>query len=74
MRRLLTVLAAFAFMVLFLESVVAAVRWWHGEALAWPERVLALLLPVLIAVWARYFSVFGCGAGRCLPNRGRDDT
>lgn len=63
--RVLRVLAAFAFMVLFLESVVAAVRWWQGETPDLLHRVLALLAPVLIWIWARHFSVLGCS--RCPP-------
>jgi len=72
-RTLGKIFAAFAFFVLFLESVAAAVRWWQGEATGAGERLLALLMPLLILIWARRYSVFGCGGGRCLTPRENDD-
>lgn len=60
LRRVIKLLAAFGFMVWFLEAVVAAVRWWHGDTLTPFDRFLAATLPVLILLWARYFSVLAC--------------
>ncbi len=65
LRTIIKLALAFAFMVAFLESVVATAKWWHGEALSAWEVALALALPVLIGIWVRYYSVFGCG-GACL--------
>ncbi|MCL6556712.1 MAG: hypothetical protein K6T56_10155 [Burkholderiales bacterium] len=65
------ILAAFTFFVLFVESVAAAVRWWHGDALTLWQKLAALALPLLIFVWARYFSVFGCHGKACVDGAGR---
>lgn len=53
-------------MVAFLESVVATAKWWRGDALLWWEGALVGVLPILIGIYLRYFSVFGCGRGQCL--------
>lgn len=66
MRTIVKIALAFAFTVAFLESVVAAVKWWRGGELAWWEWGLAGALPILIGIWLRYFSIFGCGRGQCL--------
>jgi hypothetical protein len=52
---------AFGFMVTFLESVIATANWWRGGALVWWEWALVGALPVLLAIYVRYFSIFGCG-------------
>jgi len=57
---------AFAFMVAFLESVIAAAKWWRGDTLAWWEWGVAGALPVLVGVYLRYFSVVGRGDAQCL--------
>jgi hypothetical protein len=48
--------------------VKVTVAWWNGEvALAddgnwlWPA-----LFPVLLWIWFRYFSIFGCNESACL--------
>jgi len=66
MKTLLKLGLAFGFMVGFLESVVASDKWWRGEELAWWEWGLAGALPILIGIYLRYFSIFGCGRGQCL--------
>lgn len=69
MRRLVLLLAAFAYMVLLIEAVRATVAWWRGEAALGPlDFALIGLLPLLVWVWLRYFSVFrkDCSKGACL--------
>jgi hypothetical protein len=66
MRTLLKIGAAFAYMVAFLESAIAGAKWWRGEPLVWWEWILVGALPLLLAIYWRYFSVFGCGRGECL--------
>lgn len=69
MRRLFLLLAAFAYMVLLIEAVRAAAAWWRGEAALGPlDFALIGLLPLLVWVWLRYFSVFrkDCAKGACL--------
>lgn len=67
MKTLMKIAVAFTFMVAFLESVVAAAKWWRGDPLVWWEGTLAAALPILIGIYLRHYSVFGCG--RCLaPN------
>lgn len=59
-------------LVLLLGLLVAALKvvvaWWHGElALAEDGNwVWLALFPVLLFVWWRYFSVFGCKEPACL--------
>lgn len=54
------VILGVAFAVLFLDSIVTAVHWWRGElvtptVLDWIEIGL---LPLLLFVYLRYFSIF----------------
>jgi len=61
MKRLLLLGAGFAYMVLLIEAIRAAVAWWHGE-LAQPggsDIALIGVLPLLVWVWWRYISPFG---------------
>lgn len=53
---------------LLIASVKVAVGWWRGElSLAEDGNWLWLLLfPVLLVIWWRYFSVFGCREPACL--------
>jgi hypothetical protein len=70
LRRLLLLAAGFAYMVLLIEAVRAAVAWWQGEAEAeWLDYALIGALPVLAWVWWRHLSMFrpGCAEGACLP-------
>lgn len=56
---------------LLVASLKVAVGWWRGElSLADDGNWLWLVLfPVLLAVWWRYFSIFGCKEPNCLlPN------
>lgn len=59
-------------LVLLLGLLVAALKvavgWWHDELdLAEDGNWLWLaLFPVLLIVWWRYFSVFGCKEPACL--------
>lgn len=73
MRRLALILAAFAYMVLLIEAVRAAVAWWRGEAaLGALDYALIAALPLLAWVWFRHFSMFrkGCAKGACeLPGK-----
>lgn len=66
MKTLFKIAVAFAFLVAFLESVIAAAKWWRGGELVWWEWLLAGALPLLIALYLRCFSIFGCGRGQCL--------
>ena len=53
---------------LLVASLKVAVGWWRGElSLADDGNWLWLVLfPVLLAVWWRYFSIFGCKEPNCL--------
>ena len=66
-RRLGVLALAAVFMVAFIESVRAFSAWWKGDAIGLWEGLLALLLPLLIAIYFRYFSVLSCDKGKCLP-------
>ncbi len=69
MRRLALLAAAFAYMVLLIEAVRAAVAWWHGEAaLTMLDYALVAALPLLAWIWFRHLSVFrkDCGKAACL--------
>jgi bacteriorhodopsin len=65
-------------LVLLLGLLVVCVKvvtgWWRGElSLAEDGNWLWLLLfPVLLVVWWRYFSVFGCEQPACLLPEQRD--
>lgn len=57
------------FAVIFLKSISVTVGWWRAELIAGPWEWLWIgLLPVLMFVFFRYYSIFrpGCRAG-CLP-------
>ncbi len=73
MRRLLLLAAAFAYMVLLIEAVRAAVAWWRGDAALGPlDFMLIGLLPLLAWIWFRHFSMFrkDCAKGVCVPPDG----
>ncbi|MBM3391755.1 MAG: hypothetical protein FJY34_07240 [Betaproteobacteria bacterium] len=68
MRRLLLLVAGFAYMVLLIEAVRAAVAWWRGEADPGPlDFALIGLLPILAWIWWRHLSMFrkDCGKAAC---------
>lgn len=74
-RRFLTLLFAFAAMVLGIEGIRRAVDWWRGD-LAAPTTIDFLLigsLPLLGWLWWRYVSPFGKGRGRCIDGACRTD-
>lgn len=56
---------------LLVASLKVAVGWWRGElSLADDGNWLWLVLfPVLLVVWWRYFSIFGCKEPNCLLPR-----
>ena len=59
---------------LLVVCVKVATGWWRGElSLAEDGNWLWLLsFPVLLVVWGRYFSVFGCEQPACLLPDKRD--
>ena len=61
MKRVALIAAAFAYMVLLIEAIRAAVAWWKGELAqpGWSDIALIVLLPVLVWIWWRYISPFG---------------
>jgi hypothetical protein len=70
MRRLALLAAGFAYMVLLVEAVRAAVAWWRGEAALGPlDYALLAALPLLAWVWLRHLSVFrkDCAKAACQP-------
>lgn len=74
MRRALRVAAAFAYLVLLIEAIRSAVAWWRAEPpLTALDYALACLLPLLIWIWLRYFSLFrrNCRREVCAPPPGR---
>ena len=75
MKRAALLAAGFGYLVLLIESLHAAVAWWHDE-LAPPggsDILLIALLPVLIWIWWRYLSPFGRDCQKCaLPPEPRE--
>lgn len=65
-RRFLTLLFAFAAMVLGIEGIRRAVDWWHGTIPGVLDFVLIASLPLLAWLWWRYLSPFGKRRGQCL--------
>jgi len=61
MKRLLLLSAGFAYMVLLIEAIRAAVAWWKGELAqpGWSDIALIAALPLLVWIWWRYISPFG---------------
>ena len=70
-RALLMFAAWMAFGFALVQSVTVAVDWWQGRLARvelWEWLWLALL-PILIGIWLRYFSVFRPGCRACaLPD------
>lgn len=74
-RALLLFAAWMVFGFALVQSVTVAVEWWQGRLAQlgpW-EWLWLVLLPVLIVVWLRYFSIFrpGCSACALPAERGR---
>lgn len=65
-RRFLTLLFAFAAMVLGIEGIRRAADWWNGSTPTSLDFVLIACLPLLAWLWWRYLSPFGKGRGQCL--------
>lgn len=67
-RRFLTLLLAFAGMVLGIEGIQRLADWWNGN-LSSPTLIDALLMaavPLVAALWWRFLSPFGKKHGQCL--------
>ncbi len=67
MKRILMLGAGFAYLVLLIEAIRAAVAWWKGELAqpGWDDIALLGLLPVLLWIWWRYISPFGQDCPKC---------
>jgi hypothetical protein len=61
LKRIALLAAGFAYMVLLIEALRAAVAWWHDELAqpGWTDIALIGVLPLLIWIWWRYISPFG---------------
>lgn len=72
-RRILTLLLAFAGMVLGIEGMRRAVDWWNGvlPAPTFLDWILMSSLPLLGWLWWRFLSPFGKGRGQCLDGARR---
>jgi len=66
-KRIALLATGFAYMVLLIEALRAAVAWWHGELTQpdWMDITLIAVLPVLIWIWWRYLSPFGRDCQKC---------
>lgn len=65
-KRFLTLVLAFAGMVVGIEGIRRAVGWWHGTPPAAIDLVLIGCLPFIGWFWWRFASPFGKGRGQCL--------
>lgn len=67
MKQAALLVAGFAYMVLLIEAIRAAVAWWQGELAqpGWSDIALIAALPVLVWVWWRYLSPFGRDCQKC---------
>lgn len=65
-KRLLTLVLAFAAMVVGIEGIRRAVDWWHGTPPAAIDFVLIGCLPFIGWLWWRFASPFGKRRGQCL--------
>lgn len=73
-KRALTLLFAFAAMVLGIEGLQRAVAWWHGTPPGLLDFMLIGSLPLVGWLWWRFASPFGKGRGQCLDGACRRDT
>jgi D-alanyl-D-alanine carboxypeptidase/D-alanyl-D-alanine-endopeptidase (penicillin-binding protein 4) len=66
-KRIALLAAGFAYMVLLIEAIRAAVAWWSGELAQpdWADIALIALLPVLAWIWWRHISPFGRECPKC---------
>lgn len=78
MKRIALLAAGFAYMVLLIEAVRAAVAWWRDELpqAGWTDLALIAMLPALIWIWWRYLSPFGrdCRACASTPDGAEHDS
>ena len=65
-KRLLTLVLAFAAMVVGIEGIRRTVDWWNGMPPAAIDFVLIGCLPFIGWLWWRFASPFGKGRGQCL--------
>jgi hypothetical protein len=67
LRALLWFAAWMLFGFLLIESLHVAVDWWQGQLAnpGWREMFWLLLLPVLLVIFVRYFSIFRPGCRAC---------
>lgn len=65
-KRFLTLLFAFAAMVLGIEGIRRVVDWVNGMPPTHADFVLIGSLPLVGWLWWRYVSPFGKGRGQCL--------
>jgi len=67
MKQVALLAVGFAYMVLLIEAIRAAVSWWQGELAqpGWSDIALIAALPVLVWVWWRYLSPFGRDCQKC---------
>ena len=67
MKRVALLAAGFAYMVLLIEAIRAAVAWWQGELAqpGWSDIALIAALPPLVWIWWRYISPFGRDCQKC---------
>lgn len=67
MKRVAFLGAGFAYMVLLIEAIRAAVAWWRGELAqpGWGDVALIAVLPLLVWTWWRYLSPFGRDCQKC---------
>lgn len=74
-KRFLTLILAFAGMVLGIEGIRTAVDWWRGVLTAptFGDYALIGCLPLLVWLWWHYLSPFAKGRGQCLDNACRRD-
>lgn len=72
-RRFLTLLFAFAAMVLGIEGIRRAVDWLNGTPPTPIDFVLIGSLPLVAWLWWRFASPFGKGRGQCLDGTCRRD-
>ncbi len=69
-RRFLTLVFAFAAMIVGIEGIRRAVDWWQGvlPAPTFLDYALMAGLPLIAWLWWRFLSPFGTNQGNCLVN------
>lgn len=70
-RALLRVLCLILLLGLMIAALKVTLAWWRNEILLTEDGnwIWVSLFPILLVVWWRYFSIFGCKEPACLlPN------